>query len=66
MNAHLSSLQGHANGKKHSVNMRIIVPSVSITDSLRPKQLESCQVAELKLAVFIAGTATTYFIAPSA
>ncbi len=61
MQAHLSSLLGHSQGKKHKSNVKAMGTSSSgtITDSFKPKLPDPKHLTELRLAVFIAEHCST-------
>lgn len=62
--AHMKSITGHCEGKKHKENISASTSKgqTSITQSVRPVELDATKVAELKLAVYVTDHSATLAI----
>ena len=64
MHAHIRSLVGHGEGKKHKEAMSACSSKnqASISDALQPVQQDPTKLAELKMAVYISEHSSTLSI----
>ena len=60
----MKSITGHCEGKKHKENISASTSKgqTSITQSVRPVELDATKVAELKLAVYVTDHSATLAI----